>query len=297
MLASLLNLQRNLVVFDFETTTGDPRTARAVSLAMVIHKPDGTTKPYKTLINPECPIPRESSEIHKITDEIIATGCAKCWLPTAAHPHATCEAWQPIPLFNQLAANLHRGFSDSDYAGYNVKFDLRVMENELKRCGLQLDWSKGYILDAHRLWSVLRPRTLSDALREWCGKEIDGAHEATVDVDATTDVLAAQLVHQRDGQRVLPLTVKEVHELAFPKGSNEIDSERKFIFVNGVPCINFGKKAFGQPMSSKAGMDFLRWMSKSDFSPEIQKIVTRALAGDYPTQAIPATVESTDAVE
>lgn len=50
---------------DFETTDVDTKKARVVEAALVL--PDGNY--YSTFVNPECPIPPETSAVHHITDD------------------------------------------------------------------------------------------------------------------------------------------------------------------------------------------------------------------------------------
>lgn len=295
-LAELLHLERPLVIFDYETTGVDTDACRAVSLAMKVHRPDGSLHLYRTLINPECPIPPATTEVHKITDAHIRLGCARCWAPDDAHPTEKCDRFRPVPRFRDIAAALIRGFSDADFGGYNVFFDLKVSAAEFRRCGIEFDYSKAYILDPFHIWRLLEPRHLTDAVEHF-GKDTPlmlgeqevaashfkhHAHDAMADVEGTEVALIGQLTnHPRSSS--LPRTVRELHERCFPRDPNALDSESKFIFINDVLCFNFGKHK-NKPVTAEVG--YIEWMMKpgQTFTPEVKAICARIVAGDVPTR-------------
>lgn len=283
MLHSIFTLSRNLILFDLETTGTNPVTARAVSLGMRIYKPDGVVQDYRTLINPGIPIPPDAAAVHGITDEIIQRGCARCWQFANVHPNGEdCPEWKPVPMFKDIAANLHRGFcAEVDFAGYNIRYDLRVTVEEFGRCQLTFDWSQANLVDAQRIWQLLEPRTLSDCVEHFAGRKMEGAHDAMADVRGTEAALEGQFRHHR--ANILPRDVSELHELCWPRDPNAIDTEGKFRFMEGVPCFNFGKHK-DKPM--KNHIDYLAWMygPKGSFSTEIKRICDEALAGKFPVQ-------------
>ena len=66
-----LQLDRPLVVFDIESTGVNARQDRIIELAAIRVDPDGTETSKCWLLNPGVPIPKETTEIHGITDEIV----------------------------------------------------------------------------------------------------------------------------------------------------------------------------------------------------------------------------------
>jgi DNA polymerase-3 subunit epsilon len=273
-LTKLLNLQRTLVLLDLETTSADTSRARICAIAMRIHKADGTLQIWKSLINPGVVMPKSAEEVHGISDAIIADGCAKCWKTKREHPNNGCNAFYTIPKFSAVAQNLLNGFKDVDFGGYNVRYDLRVMAEEFSRCRTEFDYSKSAIIDPFRLWQILQPRSLSDAAKYWTGKEMTNAHDALSDITWTEEVLISQLERTE-----LPRNVRELHELSWPRDPNAVDSEGKFIFIDGELCLNFGKFK-GQPVSKNR--DYVQWMFGASFSPEVKRICDRILAGEPP---------------
>jgi DNA polymerase-3 subunit epsilon len=272
VLGELLDLVRPLVLFDLETTGVDPDTARIVQYAHRVYKPNtDSAQNYVTLVNPEIPIPADATESHGITNEKVN---------------------QPrVPRFRDIAQSLARGFADVDFAGYNVRaYDLKVITAEFRRCNIIFDYSGAYILDGLHLWRYLESRTLTDAVGYFGGHSHEGAHDAYEDVVGTEAALAGQLAGRRSPEYLLrkaaelrlPRTVKELHELCFPRDPDAIDADGKFKFIGGVPCFAFGKHK-GRPLYS--ALDYLQWMLNGTFEPDTKRVAREVLAGNLPTQA------------
>jgi len=61
------------------------------------------------------------------------------------------------------------------------------------------------------------------------------------------------------------------------------DSEGKFTWSQGEATFNFGKhKERSLREIAVDYPDYLEWMSRGDFSPEIKDIVIKALKGEFP---------------
>lgn len=278
MLNQILQLSRPLLVYDLETTGKDPETARIVEIGMRVHWPvTNMVTSHKTLVNPGISIPQGAVDSHGITDAFFEEGaaCAFCHAIREAHPLQHCEVFKPIPTFMQLAPELFKALSNVDFAGYHIKYDLRVTSEEFRRHGYMFDYSKAAIIDSLRLWQILEARTLSDAVEHFLHRKHRGAHSALDDVEETEEVLIAQLT-THPMHATLPRTVAALHEKCWP---NQIDIEGKFVFIDGIPSFNFGKHR-GKPMTHD--IEYLRWMSRGSFSPEVQRIVTAALSGKFP---------------
>lgn len=274
-LAGILPLERPLIVLDYETTSADPAEARICSIGMRRHLTDGTLQAYKTLVNPGVPMPESAADTHKITQAIIDSGCAVCWKPREFHPWEECETFRVIPSFAQLAPRLHPVMHDVDFAGYNIQYDLRVAAEEFARNGMEFDYSGASIIDSLRIEQILEPRRLSDVYERRTGKKLDGAHDAMVDVEATEEVLIAQLTgHERSD--VLPRNVAGIHDLLWPRDPNALDREGKFIYVHDVLCFGFGKHK-GRPVHGQ--LAYVKWMLGANFSPEVRKLCDAILAG------------------
>jgi DNA polymerase-3 subunit epsilon len=288
----LLRLTRPLLFFDLETTGPNAKSDRIVEIGLIQFKPDGTIKEWRSLINPERPISKEATEKHGI-DEARLANCNICGQSEGDHPYVPppekdqqCEQFHPIPTFGQLASNLVRGFTDTDFAGYNIKtFDLPVMQAEFQRAGIEWKFDTAKILDGFRLWQIAEPRTLSDFVQRWTGQPLEEAHHALADVRGTLQGVVDLLTTVQH----LPRDLEQLHDLlwpARPRDPNWIDSTGKFIWVRDVPYVNFGKAWKDKPMHL-VKRRFWEWMidPAQSFEPDAVEIARNMLSGKLPKRS------------
>lgn len=252
-LKAILRLERPLVILDCETTGTNPETDRIVEFAfMMLYPGDQPPKEYGTLVNPEMAIPAATTTVHHITDEDVA--------------HK--------PTWRQLAGSVAKGFRECDYAGKNVRFDLRLLAAEMARAGTPWSYADAKIVDADRLIQLAEPRTLGDLYRRATGQDLVDAHGALTDVKATVTVLEWLF----KAFPKLPTNLDLLHQ---EQWKGWIDGERKFIFQDRVPVVNFGKKYRGVPMR-EVEPSFWSWILKESFSDEVKAIAKHALKGEFP---------------
>lgn len=165
-----MKLVRPLVVFDLETTGPVPYFDRIVQMAFVKVLPDGSTREWQTLVNPGRRIPASATEVHGITDAMVA------------------EA----PRFYDLARKVEAGIAGCDLAGFNAaRFDWPCLRAEFNRVGIEV--VEPVLVDAMRIFQRFAPRNLAAAVATYCGRAHEGAHDAMADAKATLDVLRAQV--------------------------------------------------------------------------------------------------------
>ena len=81
-----------------------------------------------------------------------------------------------------------------DLGGYNSnRFDIPILMEEFLRAGMDVDLSTRKMVDVQHIFYTMEPRTLTAAYKFFCEKELVDAHSAEADVDATIEVLMAQL--------------------------------------------------------------------------------------------------------
>ncbi len=99
------------------------------------------------------------------------------------------------PPFAAQAEHLHRLFDGAEVlVGYNIAFDLDMLQAEFVRAGLApLGVESKLIIDPYKLWQKMEPRGLLHAHRRFAGGGFDGAHRAGADVAATAAVLAGMI--------------------------------------------------------------------------------------------------------
>lgn len=273
MIHILLNLTRPLFYIDAETT-GLDRDTRIVELGFQRWEARGLTMEWRMLFNPGIPIPAGASDTHGITTEMI-NSCRRCGKPFSDFDHtgfSTCEfaAW---PYFKQAAQRLAGGFTDCDYAGKNIRFDLRVLANEFVRVGVEWSYQGARILDIDRLEQIALPRTLSALYEKYTGEALEGAHGALEDVRASQVVM----VKQFEAHSVLPRDLDELHKLLWPGWITADGSAR---FRNDVPVLTFGKHR-DKPLQ-EIPIDYWNWVLSADFPADLKTLAAQAKLKKFP---------------
>ena len=255
-----LVLERPLVFFDIESTGTNPYRDRIVEIAVIKVMPDGSREDVVRRINPCMPIPAGASAVHGIYDADVAD----------------------CPTFDVIAHNLYNYLEGCDLAGYNiVKFDVPMLQEEFKRCGLELSMKERKLIDVFNIFCRLYPRNLSAAYKFFCDGNLEDAHSALADTDATVAVLFGQLAKHPE----LPRELAGLAEFSSARDADFVDSEGRLKFSGDEVVINFGKNS-GRRLRDLASEDpgFLRWMLRSDFSDEVKTVIKNALAGEFPTR-------------
>ncbi len=257
-----LVLERPLVFFDIESTGTNPYRDRIVEIAVIKVMPDGSREEVVRRINPTIPIPEGASAVHGIYDADVADA----------------------PTFDVIAFNLYNYLENCDLAGYNiVKFDVPMLQEEFKRCNLELSMKERKLIDVFNIFCRLYPRNLTAAYKFFCGGELEDAHSALADTDATVAVLLGQLSKHPE----LPRETAGLAEFSAARDADFVDSEGRLKFSGSEVVINFGKNS-GRRLRDMAAEDpgFLRWMLRSDFSDEVKNVIKNALAGEFPIRQI-----------
>ena len=253
-----LKLERPLVVFDIESTGVNPMRDRIVELAVLKIMPDGTSQSTVRRVNPEMPIPPGATAVHGISDADVADK----------------------PPFSVIAANFARYLDDCDLGGYNLlNFDVPLLQAEFQRAAVPFSLEGRQIIDVFNIFCKLYPRTLTAAYRFFCGKDLDDAHSAAADTQATWEVLLGQLAKHPE----LPRDLDGLAEFSYNSDPDAVDRSRRFKWSDGVVIVNFGKNA-GRALTDIAENDpgFLRWIIRSEFPEDVKKIASNALIGIFP---------------
>ena len=256
-----LKLEGPLVCFDLETTGVNVDRDRIVEIAMVRLEPDGARSTFRSLVNPGMPIPPGATAIHDISDADVADA----------------------PRFEQITAEVERILDGADLAGFNTgRFDIPLLRAEMIRAGSSIDLAGRRHFDAFTIFVKMEPRTLTAAYRKFCGGDLENAHSALADVEATLAVLDAQLEHYPD----LPRDPDELHVFCNPDEGRFVDSSRKFVWNDdGRAVFTFGKYRDRSLEDVAAeSRDYLEWMLKKDFSDEVTQILREALDGRFPAK-------------
>ncbi|SMG37865.1 DNA polymerase-3 subunit epsilon [Marivirga sericea] len=256
-----LKLKNPLVIFDLETTGTNVVQDRIVEYSFVKVMPDGDIIKNTERINPERPIPVETSLIHGIYDKDV----------------------KDKPAFKSVAKELSAFLHGCDLAGFNIlKFDVPVLVEEFLRADVDFDISKRKLLDAQKIFHMMEKRTLTAAYKFYCDKDLVDAHSAEADTLATLEVLDAQ-IKRYEGESLKDLKGKtigtienNVETLHLITNDNMVDLAGRFVFNDdGIEVFNFGKHK-GQAVENvlKKESGYYDWMMKGDFPMDTKRKLT-----------------------
>lgn len=246
-----LNLKRPIIFFDLETTGLDIAKDRIVELCYIRVEPNGNEEARSMRINPEMHIPEVASSVHGITDDDV----------------------KDCPTFADVAPQLAATFEGCDLAGFNSnRFDLPLLTEEFMKAGVNIDLSHVQAIDVQNIYHKLEKRTLAAAYKFYCGRDLENAHSALADTQATYEVLQAQLDHYPNDLQ------NDVDFLAeFSRMNRNIDFAGRFVYdESGKELINFGKykgKAIKDVLSRDPG--YYSWIMQGDFTLNTKQVLTK----------------------
>lgn len=244
-----LNLSKPICFFDLETTGVNITSDRIVEISILKVYPDGKEESKTWLVNPERPIPKEVTDIHGISDADVANE----------------------PTFKELAKEIHNMIKDSDLGGFNSnRFDIPLLAEEMLRAEVDFDMKNRVSVDVQTIFHKMEQRTLSAAYKFYCNKNLEGAHSAEADTNATYEVLKAQIAKYDELEND-------------SKFLAEFSSRKKFAdfagFVtynkNGDECFSFGKhkgKRVEDILNDEPG--YFGWLLNADFPLYTKKVLT-----------------------
>lgn len=244
-----LNLSKPICFFDLETTGVNITNDRIVEISILKVFPDGKEESKTWLVNPEMPIPKEVTAIHGISDADVADK----------------------PNFKQLAKEIYNLIKDSDLGGFNSnRFDIPLLAEEMLRAEVDFDMKHRVAIDVQTIFHKMEQRTLSAAYQFYCNKNLDGAHGAAADTNATYEVLKAQLAKYDDLEN-------DIKFLADFSSRKQFADFAGFIVYNkkGEECFSFGKhknKKVETVLDEEPG--YFGWLLNADFPLYTKKVIT-----------------------
>ena len=245
-----LKIERPLCFFDLETTGINITNDRIVEIAILKLFPDKKVEKKVWLVNPEITIPDEVSQIHGITDDTVANE----------------------PTFKQISKIIYDFIHGCDLAGYNSdRFDIPLLMEEFLRSDIDFSTKDFKTIDVQTIFHKMEQRNLKAALKFYCDKNLENAHSAMADTQATYDVLMSQIDRYND----LEPSVSFLSEFTTRR---KIADFAGYIIFNkeGQECFSFGKhkgKKVEDILDKEPG--YFGWLLNAEFPLYTKKILTQ----------------------
>lgn len=234
-----------LIFFDLETTGVNVATDKIVQIAVTKIHIDGSRESKEMIINPGIPIPKEASEVHGITDEMV----------------------QGKPTFLQISKSLKEFFEGCDVGGYNSNvFDFPMLMQEFHRCKIEFpDWELNFI-DSLVIERIVNSHKLENTFERYTGEKLEDAHNALADTNATERVFFHQL------NRLQEIFIKEGREMTVEQIDAFCQNDKKRFDYAGKCYVQedkiywgFGKNQGKEVLSDRG---YLNWVLNADFPIE-----------------------------
>ena len=250
----MTNENANVLTFDVETTGLNKEVDQVIELACKKGlDADGELKVWR--FNPSVTISLVAEQTHGIRMEDL----------------------DREPSFKSCAAEILECFQWADVLmGYNVRFDIEFLEAEFRRAGREEDLAKGKtVIDPHRLWQTMEPKGLEHAYRRFVGGDLENAHSAGGDVEATVKVYKAM----QEAFSLMGSNLNEVAGLCNPGKENWIGPTHHLQWNDGQAVLEFGKYR-GRTVLSVVELDsgYLKWVLNKDFPKHVGNIIKGALS-------------------
>jgi DNA polymerase-3 subunit epsilon len=244
-----LNLTKPICFFDLETTGINISKDRVVEISILKVFPNGTQESKTWLVNPEMPIPPEVTAIHGISDEKVANE----------------------PTFKDIAKDIHNMIKDADLGGFNSnRFDIPLLAEEMLRANMDFDMKNRVAVDVQTIFHKMEKRTLTAAYKFYCDKDLEGAHSAEADTNATFEVLKAQVERYDDLQNDMKFLAEFSTQRKFADFAGFISFDK-----DGEECFSFGKhkgKKVVEVLEKEPG--YFGWLLNADFPRYTKKVLT-----------------------
>jgi DNA polymerase-3 subunit epsilon len=236
------------IVFDIESTGPDPQYDRIIEVAFVDYH-DPTNKEIFR-IKPAIPISPDAQNVHGISIEDL----------------------HDAPPLSEVIGDLRNWIEDAELVGYNIRrFDWPIIKTEFKRC--QVEIAEPRLIDPYVIYVRQESRTLTDAYKFFCDQDLEGAHGALADTEATLHVTKAML------EKYMIQDDIDVLEDAssFPPRAGALDRAGRLLKgPEGDAIYGFGRYKGKKCQDHE---DYLHWIINGDFPADTKKVCHDILEG------------------
>lgn len=210
-----------VVYVDIETTGGSARNSRVLEVAAIRVDPDGTTREFSSLVDPETYVPTNITRITGITSGDIVGA----------------------PKFNEIADELSDIMSGAVFIAHNVRFDYSFLKMEFAQLGI--DFSPKLVCTvrlSRALYSHERGHSLAKLIERHEIPVLD-RHRALADAHAIK--YFAELAFDQHGRDTFNQTVERQLRTQYLPPNLDVEELET---IGNVPGVYIFKDDVGQPM-------------------------------------------------
>lgn len=221
-MASIVKSNKEFIVLDIETTGFDPnKGGRIIEIGAVRIRDGKVLDTFEALINPEMPIPKSSTEIHGITNQMVKNA----------------------PIYQEVLPRFNEFIGELPVVGHNISFDWdRFLLHYFKTMGI---YKKNKSIDTIIFAKVVLPANKGDLFNladvcSRCGVKLEGAHRALNDVMATAEIFEIaknKIIKADDSMQPNMLSM-------FEEENEETNDENKVIERQTIVNVALWEKKF-----------------------------------------------------
>lgn len=189
------------VCLDCETTGLDPEQDRVIEVAVAKFTFNDILETYETLVDPGCPIPPASIEIHHISDAMV----------------------QGKPNITAVLPTLFKIIDKHILIGHGISLDIAFLCNEAKRHQIPCSLSSALFIDTLRMARLYgeSPVNSLEKLRQHFNIAEEGAHRAMNDVVVNIEVFKYLATQFKTTQQLLQRLERPIQLKLMPLGKHK----------------------------------------------------------------------------
>jgi DNA polymerase-3 subunit epsilon len=189
------------VCLDCESTGLEPEKDRIIEIAAARFTFEKIVQEFETLIDPKCPIPETSQEIHKISAEMLAGK----------------------PKIQEILPDLLKMIDGHVLVGHGIGFDIALIAAEARRHNISTQIDKQPFFDTLRMARLYgeSPINSLQKLREHFNILPEGAHRAMSDVIVNIEVFKHLAKTYQTTEELFRILQKPIRLKAMPLGKHK----------------------------------------------------------------------------
>ena len=193
--------KETFICLDCESTGLDPETDRVIEIAIARFTFEQILEEFETLINPKCPIPEVSQEIHKISSEML----------------------EGKPQVHEVLPQVLKMIEGHIVVGHGINFDLGLLSAEARRHNIPTQLDKQPYLDTLRMARLYgeSPINSLQQLRQHFNIQPEGAHRAMSDVIVNIEVFKHLAKPYHTTEELFQILQKPIRLKRMPLGKHK----------------------------------------------------------------------------